>query len=115
MLVQLGDAKAVDAKSANGTASFTCHGRNVVGGLISGTDVVTGVPVEGTLSTTRDACAALEGFGLGHACRGNNKGGIILNAEFRGEPCLFGERSTLDWNSVRAPSGEVMLSCHFSE
>jgi hypothetical protein len=115
MNVELGRVKAVEANSANGTASFTCHGTIAPGDLIQGFDIVTGLPAEATAVETKDACVALAAFGLGHACRGNNNGAVILNAEFMGGSCNWGSRSTLDWTSVRTPSGKTMLSCHFSD
>ena len=115
LLTNLGEGKFVDAKSAKGTAKLTCHGTNKQGVEIAGYNVVTGILTTGTPAGTKDACDALDTFGLIEACRGNNNGAVILDAEFDAGTCGWGERETLDWTSVRAPSGKSMLSCHFKD
>jgi hypothetical protein len=59
-----------------------------------------------------DVCEALNAFGLGHGCRGNGTGAIIINAEFMGDDCNVNGMPTSDWNLVFSPNGGVMLSCH---
>ena len=115
LYMQIGTGKYVEANSASGTAKVTCHGRVGRGDVVQGFDVVTGLPAEGTAAGTNNACDALDTFGLLGACRGNNNGAIIIDAEFQGGSCGWGGRETLDWTSIRTPSGKAMLSCHFSD
>ena len=108
-----GFAKRVVANSAEGTASFTCHWKSTDGEVVAGFDAFTELPATGTQVSNEEACAALEAFGLPGACKGN--GAMIINAEWDGSSCGFGERSTLDWTRVRAKNGQSLLSCRFKD
>jgi hypothetical protein len=115
LYTQIGDGKYLDANSAEGTASMTCHGKTKPGEEIAGFDVAAQQPATGTPAGTKAACNALDTYGLIGACRGNNNGAVIVDAELQGGTCSWGDRETLDWTSVRTPSGKGMLSCHFKD
>jgi hypothetical protein len=115
MYNQIGTGKYVEANSAKGTAHVTCHGQIKSGAEVEGIDVVNGQPAVGVAVATKVACEALETYGLTGACRGNNNGAIIITSEFQAGTCGWGDKETLDWSSIRTPSGKARLSCYFKD
>ena len=112
IFTDLGSAGVIQANSEQGNVNLTCHGELMFDEVTAGIDVVTYDGVLGTPVPPSEACEALTHFGLGHACRGaNGSGAIIIDPDFRGEPCNIDGVVTYDWRSIFTESGQVMVSC----
>jgi hypothetical protein len=116
IFTQLGDGKLVYTNSKTGGRNLTCHGRIEFGGDdVAGLDIVTEDGVLGTPVGIEEACDALAAWGLDHACKGESRGAIILDADFNGGSCNVDGVTTDNWRSVYTRDGRVMLSCHADE
>ena len=112
----LGEGKLVYTNSKTGGRNLTCHGNLEFGGDdVAGIDVVTQDGVLGTPVGIEEACDALAAWGLDHACKGESRGAILIDADFNGEPCNVDGVITYNWKSVYTRNGKLMLSCHADE